>query len=86
MEKEFEVSELVVTLGVTTYLLGLAVGSVILAPISETYGRRPVFVGAILLFYILIIPCALSHSIYGILVIRFLGGMYQIFLAGRVAF
>lgn len=33
-------SDPVVTLGLTSYLLGLAVGSLLLAPVSEIYGRR----------------------------------------------
>lgn len=44
MMKEFDVTdEAVATLGVTTYLLGLAAGSLILAPLSEIYGRRPIY-------------------------------------------
>lgn len=49
-------SEPVVTLGVTTYLVGLAIGSVILAPVSEMYGRRPVYIGSMFVFMILFIP------------------------------
>jgi MFS family permease len=41
MMKDFDVhNETLVVLGITTYLLGLAVGSVILAPLSEMYGRK----------------------------------------------
>jgi MFS family permease len=81
---EFDVSEYVVTLGITTYLVGLAVGSVILAPISETYGRRPVYVGAILLFVILIIPCGLAKSASEILIIRFIGGKFRFSLCNHL--
>ncbi|RYP45003.1 hypothetical protein DL768_008590 [Monosporascus sp. mg162] len=39
----------VATLGVTTYLLGLAAGSLLVAPASELFGRRPVAVfGAVM--------------------------------------
>lgn len=36
-------------LGMTTYLIGMAAGSVILAPLSEMYGRRPVYIGVCML-------------------------------------
>ena len=53
---EFHTSEPIATLGVTTYLLGLAIGSLFQAPISEIYGRRPVYIVSMLLFVLLVIP------------------------------
>lgn len=74
MMKEFHVtSEPVATLGVTTYLLGLAVGSLILAPLSEIYGRRPVYIGSLLFYCLMVLPCALATSLSEILVVRFFG-------------
>lgn len=58
------------TLGVTTYLFGLAIGSLILAPISETYGRKPVYCIALFFFSILVIPCALANNMTTIIVVR----------------
>jgi len=76
MMSEFHIdSEPIVTLGVTTYLVGLAVGSLLLAPISETYGRKPVYMIATFLFTVLIIPCGLATSIPEIIVVRFFGAM-----------
>ena len=76
MQHQFNVtSEAVTTLGVTTYLLGLAVGSLILAPISETYGRRPVYLIAMAFFTVLVIPCALATSMAEIIILRFLGAV-----------
>jgi len=63
----------VVTLGVTTYLFGLACGSLILAPLSEIYGRRPVYFGALFFFMLLVIPCALATSLSMVIIFRFLG-------------
>lgn len=72
MMKDFNLSsEPVITLGITTYLAGLAAGSVILAPLSEMYGRRPVYVISMLVFVLLIIPCGLATSLTEILVVRF---------------
>jgi MFS family permease len=66
-------SETIAVLGITTYLIGLAVGSVVLAPLSEMYGRRPIYIVAMALFAILTIPCALAQSLEAILVTRFFG-------------
>lgn len=74
MIKEFDVaSEPVVTLGVTTYLLGLAVGSLVVAPMSELYGRKPVYLICLALFSVMIVPCAVAKSLTEIIVFRFLG-------------
>jgi multidrug resistance protein len=58
-------------LGLTTYLAGLALGSLILAPLSEMYGRRPVYLIAVAMFTVLIIPCALAQNLATILAVRF---------------
>lgn len=74
MMEEFHVtSEPVATLGVTVYLLGLACGSLVLAPMSEIYGRRVVYAGSLLFFTLMVLPCALATSLSEILVVRFFG-------------
>ncbi|KAH6891028.1 major facilitator superfamily domain-containing protein [Thelonectria olida] len=64
------------TLGLTTYLLGLAAGSLIVAPMSELYGRQPVYMVCLVIWLILIIPCALATSLTEILVVRFFGALF----------
>jgi multidrug resistance protein len=68
-------SKTLVVLGITTYLAGLALGSLLLAPLSEMYGRRPVYLIAVATFTVLIIPCALSNNLAQILVMRFFGAI-----------
>jgi multidrug resistance protein len=76
MQEEFnEPSKSKITLGLTTFLLGLAFGSLLLAPISEVYGRKPVYAISMFFFVVLIIPCGLSHSLNAILVVRFFGAL-----------
>jgi hypothetical protein len=82
MEYFDEGSETVVTLGVTTYLLGLAAGSLVVAPLSELYGRQPVYMVCLVIFTILILPCALATSLAEIIVVRFFGYV----LAGPLCF
>jgi hypothetical protein len=71
-----EPSSTVVTLGVTTYLLGLAVGSLIVAPMSELYGRRWVYLICMFCFTLLVIPAALATSLAEIMVVRFFGAVF----------
>lgn len=76
MRSDFNVSsEPVVTLGITAYLIGLAVGSVILAPLSEMYGRRPVYIVCMFVFMVLIIPCGIGSTLTEVLVVRFFGAV-----------
>lgn len=76
MEAFDEGSEVIATLGVTTYLMGLAVGSLIVAPMSELFGRRPVYLVCMAIAMLLIIPCALATSLTEIIVVRFFGALF----------
>lgn len=68
---EFGTSNTVTTLGMTTYLLGLAAGSIVWAPASELYGRQAVYMACLAVWAILVIPSAVAHSFVTILVSRF---------------
>lgn len=73
MEDTFPMTNTEGIAGMTTYLMGIAVGSVILAPLSEMYGRRPIYIVAMALFVVFVIPCALANNIATILAARFFG-------------
>ncbi|KAF7561971.1 hypothetical protein G7046_g2169 [Stylonectria norvegica] len=73
---EYKYSEVITTLGLTAYLLGLAVGSLIVAPTSELYGRRTVFIVCLSAWALLILPCALATSLVEIIVVRFVGAVF----------
>lgn len=56
------------------YVLGFALGPLLLAPLSERFGRSPVyFVGWFLLF-LWQLPCALAPNIGTLIICRFLAG------------
>jgi MFS family permease len=74
---EFNSSNIAVTLGVTTYLCGLAVGAVLSAPLGEVYGRKVVLVAGMFTFIIFLLPCNFTTEISQILVLRFFGGECQ---------
>ena len=56
-------------------VLGLAVGSMLLAPLSETYGRRRVYIITMSIFTVLYIPCALATSLAEVIVVRFFAAL-----------
>ena len=76
MSEEFGASQTVTTLGMTFYLLGLAFGSIVMAPLSEMYGRKPIACTSLFLFVIFIIPCGLAKNIETLLVVRFVSALF----------
>jgi MFS family permease len=73
-------SPYVTALPVALFVLGLGLGTLFLAPLSEMYGRRIVYIVSFGVFSILNIGCALVKNEAGLIVLRFLAG-----LAGRYA-
>ena len=75
IDKDFHCSRIVSTLGLALFVWGLGLSPMVLGPISEFYGRRPVYIGAYLFFTIWLIPCALAKNIATMLIARFLDGL-----------
>ncbi|PSN73238.1 MFS multidrug transporter-like protein [Corynespora cassiicola Philippines] len=73
---EFDVSQEVVTLGVSLFVLGFALGPLLWAPFSELYGRQYVFFGTFLAFTAFNAGAAGSQNIWTLLILRFLGGAF----------
>ncbi|EKG09256.1 Sugar transporter conserved site [Macrophomina phaseolina MS6] len=76
LEKTFGISKTTGLLGVTTYLLGMACGSIVLAPLSEMYGRRTIHLVTLLLFSLLSLPSALATNIESVIVSRFFAAFF----------
>ncbi|PYI15465.1 putative MFS multidrug transporter [Aspergillus violaceofuscus CBS 115571] len=83
LEKEFHISRIVGLLGVTTYLCGMGIGTIVFAPLSEIIGRRPVYLFSMTLFLLLILPSALAQNIEAILISRFFGGFFGSAIMGN---
>jgi MFS family permease len=62
MEK-FQVSEIVAALGLSLFVVGLALSSMVLGPLSEFYGRKPVYVFSLLVHVIWVISCTRGPNI-----------------------
>lgn len=64
-------------IGATTgFVLTLGVGPLILAPLSETFGRRQLYVVCFSIFALLQLPTALSPNIQTLLTVRTFSGFF----------
>ncbi|KAF2737472.1 MFS general substrate transporter [Polyplosphaeria fusca] len=73
--KEFNVSRTAALTGLTVYVLGLAFGPVLSAPLSETHGRRIVYLTSIPLFMLFILGAGFSQSFASLVICRFFAGL-----------
>ncbi|KAB8230050.1 MFS transporter [Aspergillus alliaceus] len=67
-------STVVSTLAVTLYVLGIAIGPMFTSPLSEVYGRVPVYHGTTIVFVAFMIGNALSKTTAQYMVFRFISG------------
>jgi hypothetical protein len=67
-------SELLSGFVVSVYVLGFAFGPLVIAPLSELYGRLALYHACGVLFLICNVACALSTSLTMLIVFRFLAG------------
>lgn len=74
--KEFHTtSTLLAAFVVSVYILGFAVGPLLISPLSEMYGRMPLYNVANFFFIIFTVACALSTSMGMLIAFRFLAGV-----------
>jgi len=74
LTEEFGVSAEIGTLGLSLFILGFALGPMFVAPLSEFFGRRPVYLVSWGIFTIFQIPLAVAPNIATVLVCRFIQG------------
>ncbi|SCV67616.1 BQ2448_5227 [Microbotryum intermedium] len=72
----FDKTQTLLTLGLTFYVLGFAMGPLLWAPFSELYGRRIVLLPTYALFTVFHIGCVLARSFETLIVMRFLAGFF----------
>ena len=68
-------SDILASLVVSVYVLGYAFGPLVIAPLSELYGRSPVYHTTNLLFIIFTIACAVASNFNMLIGFRFLEGV-----------
>ncbi|OSX62680.1 hypothetical protein POSPLADRAFT_1046100 [Postia placenta MAD-698-R-SB12] len=74
--KTFNMSQELATLTISLFIFGYCVGPLFWGPLSEQYGRRPVFLVSFPVYMCFQIGCALSHNVASIMVFRLLSGMF----------
>jgi len=72
ISEKYNVSLEVSILTCSIMVCGFAVGPLLWSPLSELFGRRPIYIISLALYTIFNIPCALSPNIGGLLASRFL--------------
>lgn len=77
IEEKYDVSLEVAILTCSIMVCGFAVGPLLWSPLSEIIGRQWVYIISLGLYTIFNIPCALSPNIGGLLVSRFLCGVFS---------
>ena len=68
-------SETLASFVISIYLLGYASGPLVIAPLSEIYGRLPVYWVNNIMFTAWTIGCALAPNIGGLIALRFFAGV-----------
>src|SRR5687767_61748 len=71
-------NNMVKTFVVSVFVLGFAVGPLLMAPLSELYGRTPVYHVCNVLFVVFTIACALAANEGMMLVFRFFSGFFGV--------
>ncbi|GMK57561.1 hypothetical protein CspeluHIS016_0403950 [Cutaneotrichosporon spelunceum] len=74
--EEFGVSSTVIALTVSLPVCGFGLGPLLWSPMSELFGRRPLWIIPFLVYIIFNIPCALAPNIGCLLACRFLVGFF----------
>ncbi|MEM9974776.1 MAG: multidrug effflux MFS transporter [Pseudomonadota bacterium] len=72
--RDFEVSYAQASLAIGGYLAITAVIQLIIGPLSDRLGRRPVMIGSLVVFTLASIGCALAQNIWAFLAFRMLQG------------
>ncbi|MDX7985737.1 Bcr/CflA family multidrug efflux MFS transporter [Xenorhabdus sp. 12] len=72
--EDFSVSDGLVQMTQNSYILGFAIGQIIYGPMSDSWGRKPVILGGVIVFAISSAACALAQDIHTFISMRFLHG------------
>jgi multidrug resistance protein len=75
VSRSFDVSQEVALLTITVFVVGFGVGPLVFAPMSEVFGRQPVYTITLLVAFVFIIPGAVAKNIGTLLVTRAIDGI-----------
>ncbi|GAB6261852.1 purine nucleoside transporter PunC [Photobacterium sp. R1] len=72
MQNDLNTSSGLIGMTLSIFLLGMAIGQLIYGPLSDRLGRKKVLLGAMLLFSLATLGCAMAPSVEVLLTFRFL--------------
>lgn len=75
MADYFSTNSSMVQLGLTTSMIGLALGQIFFGPLSDKYGRRPLLLASMGLFIISTVFCLFAPDIYTFVTLRLIQGI-----------
>ncbi len=78
ISQHFKSDPSLVQLSLTASLLGLAIGQVIIGPISDSYGRRKPLLFSLAFFAITSFLCAQANDVYELIAYRFFSGLISV--------
>ena len=70
MADYFSTHSSMVQLGLTTSMIGLALGQIFFGPLSDKYGRRPLLLVSMILFIVSTVFCLFAPDIYSFITLR----------------
>lgn len=74
LRSEWGITELQFNAGITIFVAGFGFAPMVLAPVSEAYGRYWVYCGSGVVLFLGILGCSLSQNLESMLVSRFVAG------------
>lgn len=75
MTDYFNTNSSMIQLGLTSSMIGLAIGQIFFGPLSDKYGRRPLLLVSMLLFIISTVCCVFSSDIESFIAFRLIQGI-----------
>ncbi|KIY72213.1 MFS general substrate transporter [Cylindrobasidium torrendii FP15055 ss-10] len=76
IERDLHIGQVVTTLSVSLMVCGFGIGPLIISPLSEIYGRRPLWIIPTFLYLIFCIPCAVAKNVETLMICRFFCGVF----------
>ncbi|KAF9447352.1 MFS polyamine transporter [Macrolepiota fuliginosa MF-IS2] len=73
--KELGIKQIVANLTVTCFVIGFGVGPLFLSPLSEIFGRRPIYIVSVFLYFIFTLPSALARNAATLIIARQIAGI-----------
>lgn len=75
VQETFDCSKTIALLGITLFTVTFGAAPLLLAPLSEVYGRSYIYFVSAVVFFLCFLPQALAKSIVLVLVFRFISGI-----------